>query len=304
MSAQPPPSSFDLAPQPQAVWLFDLGNSRLKCAPLGTDGRPGTVTAIGHDGMCFEPTTDAGANSHPNTGLDARLDALLPARCEAAYVASVAAPALRMRLLEALARRFGRIVRPCTLPALAGLRIAYADPAALGVDRFLAMLGARARGSGPWLVVGVGTALTIDLIDVDGRHRGGRIAPSPALMRASLHARAAQLPETGGALRDFADNTPDALRSGCDGAALALIERARSDAEALLGAAPRLLLHGGGAVALGQRPAAAEDAHSLVLDGMAAWVQATTSSTTTSDSTEHDAGTAAAPHAPHTMPAC
>ena len=75
------------------------------------------------------------------------------------------------------------------------------------------------------LVCGVGTALTIDLIDADGRHLGGRIAPSPTLMREVLHARAPQLPETGGDYVDFAADTEDALASGCEGAALALIER-------------------------------------------------------------------------------
>lgn len=271
------------APRPasdEALWLFDLGNSRLKCAPLGADGRPGAQRAVAHDGVRF----------------DDALDAALPPRCAAAYVASVAAPALRVRLLDALSARCGRILRPCTLPALAGLRIAYADPASLGVDRFLAMLAARARGPGPWLVAGVGTALTIDLIDADGRHRGGRIAPSPALMRTSLHARAAQLPETGGALRDFADNTQDALRSGCDGAALALIERAALDAAALLGVTPRLLLHGGGATALARMPGHAEYADALVLEGIAAWAAATSSASPVP-------GTAAT-GLPHTMPAC
>lgn len=260
MSEQPAttPASPSSAER-SGIWLCDLGNSRLKCAPLGADGRPGPVVAVGHDGTDFETA----------------LEAALPARCEAAYVASVAAPALRVRLLDALGARCGRIVRPCTLPALAGLRIAYAEPASLGVDRFLAMLAARTRGAGPWLVVGIGTALTLDLIDHEGRHRGGRIAPSPALMRASLHARAAQLPEVGGTFRDFADTTPDALRSGCDGAALALIERARGDAAILLGAMPRLLLHGGGVAALAQTPDGAEHADGLVLEGIAAWAAAT-----------------------------
>lgn len=246
-----------------AVWLFDLGNTRVKYAPLQADGSLGNVHAIAHDGENF----------------DAGWDTALPARCAAAHVASVAAPALRVQLLDALTRRCGRIVRPCTLPTLAGLRIAYADPASLGVDRFLAMLGARMRGPGPWLVVGVGTALTIDLVDADGQHRGGRIAPSPALMRASLHGRAAQLPQTGGMLRDFADTTADALRSGCDGAALALIERARADAAALLGRAPQLLMHGGGTAALAQTPASAQTADSLVLEGMAVWAAAMQTST-------------------------
>ncbi len=31
-----------------STWLFDLGNTRLKCAPLGDDGRLGAVRALAH----------------------------------------------------------------------------------------------------------------------------------------------------------------------------------------------------------------------------------------------------------------
>ena len=69
----------------------------------------------------------------------------------------------------------------------------------------------------------MGTALTIDLLGADGRHHGGRIAPSPRLMREALHARAVQLPPEGGRYAEFADDTDHALASGCAGAALALL---------------------------------------------------------------------------------
>src|SRR5690606_789043 len=194
-------------------WLFDLGNSRLKCAPMDEDGRVGAILAIDHDGQAFAPDWAA----------------RLPARIEAAHVASVAAPALRVALLDALAARCGRIGLASTRRSWAGLRIAYADPARLGVDRFLALLAAHARG-GPWLVAGVGTALTVDLVDAAGLHHGGRIAPSPALMRQALHLRAAQLPVDGGDYLEFAADTGDALASGCTGAALGLLERSQAEA--------------------------------------------------------------------------
>jgi type III pantothenate kinase len=242
------------------AYVFDLGNTRLKYAALDADGRIGEVFAIAHDGEA----------------LPADWRTALPARFEAAYIASVASPGLRVALLDGLTLHCRRcsLARPSA--ALAGLRVAYPDPSMLGIDRFLAMLGARRRGDGPWLVVGIGTAVTLDLIDAEGLHHGGRIAPSPALMREALHARAAQLPAEGGAFRDFADNTPDALRAGCDGAALALIEAGLRDAEARLGVCPRLLLHGGGIDALSQLPALALRAPALVLEGLAAWAQAMT----------------------------
>ena len=238
-------------------WLFDLGNSRLKAAPLDAEGRLGEVLAFEHDGAALA------------TGWEAAL----PPRIGSAAVTSVVSMPLRTALLDALAGRCGRISLACTLPRLDGVEIAYARPERLGVDRFLALLGAHARGPGPWLLVGVGTALTIDLLDAGGRHRGGRIAPSPPLMRQALSARAPHLPAVGGAYADFAADTEDALASGCEGATLALVEQSRAAAAALLGQAPDVLAHGGGADALVARIGDAAAAPSLVLEGLARWMR-------------------------------
>ena len=235
-------------------WLFDLGNSRLKAAPiLGHGHGHGDVVAIAHGG-------------------DASAFAQLPADGDVAYLASVTTPALTTALLDVLTQRFRRICIARTQAVFGGVRIAYAEPARLGVDRFLALLGAHARG-GPTLVVAIGTALTIDLLDADGRHHGGRIAPSPSLMREAMHARVPHLPEAGGAYHEFAGDTPDALASGCEGAALALVERSLDRAAALLGATPRMLLHGGGADALCDQ-IDGDWVPALVLEGLLRWARA------------------------------
>ena len=234
-------------------WLFDLGNSRFKYAPLQGD-RAGDVQAWAH-----------GAEDLRGEALRA-----LP-QGRTAYVASVAAPGLTATMLEILRMRFQQVHVAHTEARLAGVRIAYAAPERFGVDRFLALLAA-ARDQRHVLVAGVGTALTIDLLDADGQHHGGRIAASPTTMREALHARAVQLPPSGGAYIEFAGDTADALASGCDGAAIALIEHSRRHAEQRLQAPVALLLHGGGAPALlpwlppdtGHQPL-------LVLDGLARW---------------------------------
>lgn len=239
-------------------WLFDLGNTRLKCAPLANDGRPGPVAALGHDA----------------TGFVEALRAHLPAQGESACLASVASPALTAAVVQVLTERFRRISLVRTQAAFAGVRVAYPTPAKLGVDRFLALVAAHARGAGPCLIAGVGTALTIDLLDADGCHHGGRIAPSPHLMREALHRAAAQLPDTGGDYGEFARDTEDALASGCEGAAIALIERSLRVATQTLGIAPRLLIHGGGAESLLHALPDAEISPTLVLEGVAAWARA------------------------------
>jgi len=67
-----------------------------------------------------------------------------------------------------------------------GVRNAYPEPGMLGVDRWLAMLGARQRVRGRVCVVDAGSALTVDIVAADGRHEGGYIIPGPALMERAL----------------------------------------------------------------------------------------------------------------------
>ncbi len=239
-------------------WLFDLGNTRLKWTQLQHDGSFGVVHALPHDAE----------------GFSSALQGLLPARADTACLASVASPALTTTVLEILTLHFRTISIARSVTSLAGVRFAYATPSRLGVDRFLALLAAHARGGGPWVIASVGTALTIDLLDSEGVHRGGRIGPSPHTMREALHRAAAHLPAQGGNYHEFATDTGDALASGCEGAALGLIERSLAQAERLLGKTPSLLLHGGGADALAEHLPQAVRMPSPVLEGLALWSRA------------------------------
>ncbi|KRG69558.1 type III pantothenate kinase [Pseudoxanthomonas dokdonensis] len=250
-------------------WLFDLGNTRLKIARLGDDGQLLDVNAIAHAGQDF---ADALARS-------------LDDAHGHAYVASVASAALNQQLREQLIQRFKCISMARSSAGWGStLRIAYPDPARLGVDRFLAMLGARMLCSqDAVLVVGIGTAVTVDLVDADGRHHGGLIAPSPALMRQSLQQAAAQLPASGGEPRPFADNTADGLASGALFSTIGLIERCQRQASELLQQPARLILHGGGAPPLWSFLPASQHAPSLVLEGLAVWARAGLSSAAATD---------------------
>jgi type III pantothenate kinase len=128
------------------------------------------------------------------------------------------------------------------------LRNAYTEPAKLGVDRWLAMLGAYAQSPAAALVVSVGTAMTLDAFTAEGQHLGGMIVPGPDLMMNSLMrntsdiATRAQQGQHGDSF--FADNTLGCLYQGAVHAATALIEaayqRMRRDEHEV-----RLLLTGG-----------------------------------------------------------
>jgi len=240
-------------------WLFDLGNSRLKWARLA-NGR----------------LLDQGALAHQGGGFDLALDQVLAAlpRAQDAYLSSVATADLAARV-RALCARHGvpcRDVRPSA--AFAGVHVAYPQPEQLGADRFLALLVAHARGPGPWLIVSLGTAVTVDALGQDGRHLGGVIAPTPTLMRAALAARVPHLVEDGGEAMVFASNTRDALAGGALGATLGLIERCHAKAAVVFGCAPALLLGGGGAADIGSElDLDYQLAPDLVLEGLAVWAK-------------------------------
>ena len=132
--------------------------------------------------------------------------------------------------------------------AAGGIRNAYPQPARLGSDRWLAMIGGHALVPGPLCVVSVGTAMTIDGLDAGGQHLGGVIVPGPDLMVASLLKNTsdiAQRAEQGSAIDAlFANNTLGAIHQGAEHALAALVERAFSTLERTLGEAPQLLLTG------------------------------------------------------------
>jgi type III pantothenate kinase len=233
-------------------WLFDLGNTRLKYAPsLG--GVAGEVAVWAHQDQ-QRPLPEP---------------AQLPGG-DVAWLASVADPVLRDQLRARLGERFARVELATSIAQCGRLRNGYAEPEKLGVDRFLALL-ACSQWQADCLLVGVGTALTVDLLAADGQHHGGLIAPSPTSMRQAIHAKARHLPVDGGQINDFANNTLDALAGGSLGAALGLIQRSLGQATARLGRVPQLVVHGGGAEQLLPYLFDVRHVPTLVLDGLAAW---------------------------------
>ena len=79
-----------------------------------------------------------------------------------------------------------------TIKSFSGLQIAYEDPLRLGVDRWLAMLAARSEGRA-CCVIDCGSAITVDLVDIKGRHLGGYIVPGLQTMSIGLLGEARQI---------------------------------------------------------------------------------------------------------------
>lgn len=241
-----------------ARWLLlDIGNSRLKWALLqGAYVRGRRFAAQG----ALDLTRPRGR---------AALGRLFELAGPAAgiVVCNVAGSSFERRL-RAMARAAGvgalHFVR--STHAAGGVRNAYAEPWRLGVDRWAALIGARAEyPQRPLCLVAVGTAMTIDLLDERGRHRGGSIIPGPTLMVDSLLERTAGIQRRAGGRRAansavargrvtlFARDTRSAVADGAVNAAAALVTETARAARALLGRTPLLIVAGGGADAVARQ---------------------------------------------------
>ena len=160
--------------------LVDVGNSRIKWARLD-DGK---LEAGSHLERA-EPLEDL-----LNTAWSA-----IEAPSEV-LICSVAGDSFDPRMARWILDHWG--LRPEWFrvgPEALGLVNGYADYTQLGSDRWAAMLGARSVHAGPLGVIDCGTAVTLDVVDADGRHLGGLILPGLALMQRSLLTGTARIRE-------------------------------------------------------------------------------------------------------------
>ncbi|MFI4869708.1 MAG: type III pantothenate kinase [Steroidobacterales bacterium] len=244
--------------------LLDVGNSRLKWALLRGRYRRGQPFAA-QGAVEIPALRSLAAWSRLFKGLGAP---------DVIWACNVAGVAVERRIRAACQRaglpapQFAR-----SQHAAAGVRNAYRDTWRLGADRWVGLIGARHEHPGRNLcIVGLGTAMTIDLLDALGRHRGGCMVPGPRLMIESLLERTAGIRRRAGgwqaarsfdrafgalavpgqrarsparAATLFARDTHGALVEGSRHACAALIEHALSQARTQLGRQARLIVAGG-----------------------------------------------------------
>ncbi|AYF88765.1 pantothenate kinase [Pseudomonas sp. JS3066] len=125
-------------------------------------------------------------------------------------------------LTDRLQDVFG-VVSVCVEPAaeMSGVRNGYSEFQRLGLDRWLAVLGAYHIARKACLVLDLGTAVTSDLVAENGEHLGGFICPGMPLMRNQLrtHTRRIRYDDQAAerALLDMAPgrSTVEAVERGC-----------------------------------------------------------------------------------------
>lgn len=242
--------------------LLDLGNTRLKWAMQGPSPAwlaQGVLEWSEDPAVLLAPAWAGLPRSMP------------------VVAASVVDEARERRVAAIVQQAFDREPTWLRTPASAcGVRNAYAEPQRLGVDRFLAMVAAHAAHRTPCILASAGTALALDALAGDGRHLGGLIAPGVQLMQRSLLDATAQVrPQRPGDILELADNTADAVTSGCWQAAAALIERFHAHMLPRLGGTPALILDGGDAPRLAPLLSLPVQLRKdSVLHGLALWANA------------------------------
>jgi type III pantothenate kinase len=228
--------------------LLDAGNTRLKWA-VGTGDRWQAQGAAHYDDLAPLAAWHA-----PQTQV---------------YVASVTNDENERRL-RSWFEAAGMAVRWLGAEAVFGeVRNAYTVPERLGVDRWMALIAARARSRAASLVVSAGTALTIDALSAAGEFMGGLVVPGGNMMRTALQEGTARVGHGEGQWQDFPRRTEDAVETGIVAALCGAIASQYDRLARAAGDCPHCFLTGGDAIRLlPHLGMAVEHVPALVLEGI------------------------------------
>ncbi len=224
--------------------LIDAGNTRIKWAVPSAD-------------IAMNTREDRWVHLGQVTHADIdRLDVVwkrLPIK--RVVVANVAGKVVREKLQAVLMRVFGAglaIEWFVSTAVRAGVHNRYKNPAQLGCDRFATLIGVRALFPDQALIVATcGTATTVDTLTAEGEFIGGMILPGLGMMATSLAVNTAQLPKIEAihqVVSPFADNTIDAIVSGCIAAQVGAIERVIAIHQTTYGAAQCIVAGGAASI--------------------------------------------------------
>jgi type III pantothenate kinase len=226
--------------------LIDIGNTRLKwgCENNGQIEQTGFMDSA----RLSRSVLDEGMSSI--------------AKPNSVWVSSVGTPASHKAVVEWLLQRYQLDAHVVNVrQPVAGFSNAYADLDALGVDRWVAAIGARECAQvkdatecalpKDIVVIDVGTAITIDCLTAGNVFQGGVIYPGYRLMHDSL------VGGTSGIKSEYFETdqiigktTSECVSSGIAFGVAGAVERIVAELQSSIGAAIQILLTGGGAQAL------------------------------------------------------
>jgi type III pantothenate kinase len=128
-----------------------------------------------------------------------------------------------------------------------GVTSSYQQPERLGVDRWLAMIGAKQLyPQSNLLIIDAGTATTVDLLAANGQHYGGWIMPGVQTMVESLLTRTHKIiaSPTNTASLSFGMDSPNCLNHGSWAMTVGAVKEAILQANSLL-TLDKVLITGG-----------------------------------------------------------
>nr|WP_264194025.1 type III pantothenate kinase [Marinomonas algarum] len=149
---------------------------------------------------------------------------------QAIYLASVRSEVQSIALHTELQTLFPHVksLRLMTQAMACGVHNAYVEPARLGVDRWLGVIGAHHCIQGGAVVVDAGTAIKVDVVNDAGVHLGGYIVPGLSMMESALLSNTARIRYDDTEVvsgHGLPDSTARAVTEGCYEMALGFLER-------------------------------------------------------------------------------
>lgn len=240
------------------LFLVDIGNTAVKWS---SSSKQGHLVAVGYHkhavGLSHRILDDLwGALPHP----------------AGVWYASVAESALSDGLVGWVRARWQLEPRQIVTGTTAfGVVNSYPNPRQLGVDRWLALIAARARHHGACCVADLGTAATVDIMNVRGEHLGGLILPGIGMSRRALleYTRIPRVDDVATPFVPFGKDTAAAVALGSRYALAGAINRAVGFLSAQ-GERPKVFLLGSEAGAVTPfLDCASTEAPHLVLEGIA-----------------------------------
>ena len=245
-----------VTPRLPRVLAADAGNTRVKWGIH--DGREWFLRAAFATAAAGNPEAFSHLPSHP------QVDRIMISNVAGAQVANYIKDSLYglgkpITFIQSQAEQCGVISR-------------YQPPAALGTDRWAALIAAHVsarHAPKPQLVVMAGTALTVDALTANGIFLGGIIVPGLALMRSALNRGTAQLPGEAGDYQTFPHNTLNAISAGAIEACSGAVQRMYTHLSAQSGEVPHCIASGGAIHVMSPHlpfPVTIND--NLVLDGL------------------------------------
>lgn len=223
----------------------DIGNSRLKCGVFNPEGWREKAPVASR--VVSVPLSELDRQEFAE-----ELWAVIPEKARTVcWIASVNRPATT-KFLELIRRK--RIADEIVLVASFDLplKVAVPHPDRVGIDRLAAAVGANVLrdSSKPAVVVGVGTAVTVNAISRDGVFLGGAIAPGAGMSARAMHQFTDLLPLIPTEWQTPPDpigvDTPSAMAAGIFWGLVGTVRELVKHQAVVLGGDPEIFVTGGG----------------------------------------------------------